>query len=46
MVIGFGPTAGTAIAFHMDVDMVSFMGSTAVGRLIMEVSGRSDLKPV
>lgn len=46
MVTGFGPTAGAAIASHMDVDMVSFTGSTAVGRLVMEASARSNLKPV
>ncbi|XP_044961338.1 aldehyde dehydrogenase family 2 member C4-like isoform X1 [Hordeum vulgare subsp. vulgare] len=46
VVTGFGPTAGAAIASHMDVDMVSFTGSTAVGRLIMEASARSNLKPV
>ncbi|KAK3134013.1 hypothetical protein QOZ80_6AG0543940 [Eleusine coracana subsp. coracana] len=46
VVPGFGPTAGAAIASHMDVDMVSFTGSTEVGRLIMEASARSNLKPV
>ena len=33
---GFGPTAGAAIARHMDVDKVAFTGSTEVGHLIME----------
>ncbi|VAI89509.1 unnamed protein product [Triticum turgidum subsp. durum] len=46
VITGFGPTAGAAIASHMDVDMVSFTGSTSVGRLIMEASARSNLKPV
>uniref|UniRef100_A0ACD5UHA7 Uncharacterized protein n=1 Tax=Avena sativa TaxID=4498 RepID=A0ACD5UHA7_AVESA len=46
VITGFGPTAGAAIASHMDVDMVSFTGSTEVGRLIMEASARSNLKPV
>ncbi|KAL6602924.1 hypothetical protein ACP70R_043285 [Stipagrostis hirtigluma subsp. patula] len=46
VVPGFGPTAGAAIASHMQVDMVSFTGSTEVGRLIMEASARSNLKPV
>lgn len=27
---GFGPTAGAAIASHMDVDKVAFTGSTEV----------------
>lgn len=46
VITGFGTTAGAAIASHMDVDMVSFTGSTEVGRLIMEASARSNLKPV
>lgn len=29
---GFGPTAGAAIASHMDVDKVAFTGSTEVRR--------------
>lgn len=28
---GFGPTAGAAIANHMDIDKVAFTGSTEVG---------------
>jgi len=28
---GYGPTAGAAIARHMDVDKVAFTGSTEVG---------------
>jgi len=43
---GFGPTAGAAIAGHMDVDKVAFTGSTEVGRLIMEAAAKSNLKPV
>ena len=43
---GFGPTAGAAIARHMDVDKVAFTGSTEVGHLIMEAAARSNLKPV
>jgi aldehyde dehydrogenase (NAD+) len=43
---GFGPTAGAAIAWHMDVDKVAFTGSTEVGHLIMEAAARSNLKPV
>ncbi|KAL6602923.1 hypothetical protein ACP70R_043284 [Stipagrostis hirtigluma subsp. patula] len=46
VVPGFGSTAGAAIASHMNVDTVSFTGSTEVGRLIMEASARSNLKPV
>jgi aldehyde dehydrogenase (NAD+) len=43
---GFGPTAGAAIAHHMDVDKVAFTGSTEVGHLIMEAAAKSNLKPV
>src|SRR3979411_2191618 len=32
---GYGPTAGAAIARHMDVDKVAFTGTTEVGPLIM-----------
>ena len=43
---GYGPTAGAAIAGHMDVDKVAFTGSTEVGHLIMEAAAKSNLKPV
>jgi aldehyde dehydrogenase (NAD+) len=43
---GFGPTAGAAIAIHMDVDKIAFTGSTEVGQLIMEAAAKSNLKPV
>ncbi len=43
---GFGPTAGAAIARHMDVDKVAFTGSTETGRLIQEAASRSNLKRV
>ncbi len=43
---GFGPTAGAAIARHMDVDKVAFTGSTEVGHLVMEAAAKSNLKPV
>jgi aldehyde dehydrogenase (NAD+) len=43
---GFGPTAGAAIARHMDVDKVAFTGSTEVGHQIMEAAAKSNLKPV
>jgi aldehyde dehydrogenase (NAD+) len=43
---GFGPTAGGAIARHMDVDKVAFTGSTEVGQLIMEAAARSNLKRI
>ncbi|HEX3743975.1 MAG TPA: aldehyde dehydrogenase family protein [Bryobacteraceae bacterium] len=43
---GYGPTAGAALARHMDVDKVAFTGSTEVGHLIMEASAKSNLKRV
>ena len=43
---GFGPTAGAAIASHMDIDKVAFTGSTEVGRLIMEAAAKSNLKRI
>jgi coniferyl-aldehyde dehydrogenase len=46
VVPGFGPTAGAAVASHMDIDKVSFTGSTEVGRLVMEAAAKSNLKGV
>uniref|UniRef100_A0A8C7LRF5 aldehyde dehydrogenase (NAD(+)) n=1 Tax=Oncorhynchus mykiss TaxID=8022 RepID=A0A8C7LRF5_ONCMY len=43
---GMGPSAGSAIASHMDVDKVAFTGSTEVGHLIQQASGSSNLKKV
>ena len=43
---GDGPTAGAAIARHMDVDKIAFTGSTEVGHLILEASAKSNLKRV
>lgn len=39
LVTGLGPVAGKALAEHPDVDMVSFTGSTAVGRAIGAAAG-------
>jgi coniferyl-aldehyde dehydrogenase len=46
VVTGFGPTAGAALCSHMDVDKVSFTGSTEVGRLVMQAAATSNLKAV
>ncbi|PKA63101.1 Aldehyde dehydrogenase family 2 member B7, mitochondrial [Apostasia shenzhenica] len=46
VVSGYGPTAGAALASHMDVDKLAFTGSTATGHIIMELAARSNLKPV
>lgn len=43
---GMGETAGQAIGRHGDVDVVSFTGSTEVGRLFMRYSGESNLKGI
>ncbi|XP_075867767.1 retinaldehyde dehydrogenase 3 [Nelusetta ayraudi] len=43
---GFGPTAGAAIASHMDINKVAFTGSTEVGQLIQEAAAKSNLKRV
>ncbi|XP_077233750.1 aldehyde dehydrogenase 2C4 isoform X2 [Tasmannia lanceolata] len=46
VVTGFGSTAGAAICSHMDVDKISFTGSTEVGRLVMQAAATSNLKAV
>ncbi|KAG6587949.1 aldehyde dehydrogenase family 2 member C4-like [Cucurbita moschata] len=46
VVTGYGYTAGSAIAYHMDIDKVSFTGSTKVGRSIMQAASESNLKQV
>ncbi|CAM5653798.1 aldehyde dehydrogenase family protein [Streptomyces glaucescens] len=45
LVTGLGPVAGQTLAEHPDVDLVSFTGSTAVGRQIGAVAG-SGIKKV
>jgi len=46
VVPGLGQTAGKALALHMDVDCITFTGSTATGRAIMQYAGQSNLKRV
>ncbi|HEX5115370.1 MAG TPA: gamma-aminobutyraldehyde dehydrogenase [Pseudonocardiaceae bacterium] len=41
VVAGTGPVAGEALVGHPDVDMVSFTGSTPVGRRVMELASRT-----
>lgn len=43
---GYGETAGQAIGMHMDVDAVSFTGSTEVGKYFLKYSGESNMKIV
>ncbi len=45
IVSGFGAPAGAAIVDHQDVDMISFTGSTAVGKQIVAAS-QNNLKKV
>lgn len=46
VVPGLGQTVGAALALHPDVDLLTFTGSTLTGRRIMELSGRSNGKPL
>ncbi|XP_056427766.1 aldehyde dehydrogenase family 1 member A3 [Hyla sarda] len=46
IVPGYGPTAGSAISHHPDIDKVAFTGSTEVGKLIKEAASASNLKRV
>jgi acyl-CoA reductase-like NAD-dependent aldehyde dehydrogenase len=45
VVTGYGETAGAALANHMDVDKITFTGSTDVGRLLLKASA-GNLKKV
>lgn len=46
VVPGYGATAGQALTEHMRVGKISFTGSTATGRRVMEAAARSNLKRV
>ena len=46
VVPGLGETAGQALGRHPDVDMVSFTGSTEVGRYFLRYAAESNLKRV
>jgi aldehyde dehydrogenase (NAD+) len=45
LVLGYGHTAGAALAAHPDVDKVAFTGSTEVGKLIVQAAS-GNLKKV
>lgn len=46
VVTGLGTTVGSALARHPDVNLLTFTGSTATGRKIMELAAGSNGKPV
>jgi 4-(gamma-glutamylamino)butanal dehydrogenase len=46
VVPGLGETAGQALGRHMSVDMVSFTGSTEVGRFFLKYAAESNLKEI
>ncbi len=46
VVNGMGEVAGKALALHNDVAKISFTGSTAVGKLILQYAGQSNMKKV
>lgn len=43
---GMGPSAGAAIASHMDVDKVAFTGSTEVGLVSVSLAAKCRWPPV
>lgn len=44
VVHGAGQTVGTALAHHMDIDLLTFVGSSATGKQLMVASGQSNMK--
>jgi len=46
VVPGFGEEAGQALARHPEVDLITFTGSTEVGRLMLRYAAESNLKRV
>ncbi|MGO4870926.1 MAG: aldehyde dehydrogenase [Roseiarcus sp.] len=43
---GFGESTGKPLALHPDVDMITFTGSTEVGKLMLVYAGQSNMKRV
>ncbi len=41
IVPGYGPTAGAALAGHMDVDKIAFTGAHTTGRIIMQAASKN-----
>ncbi|MBI5958679.1 MAG: aldehyde dehydrogenase [Chloroflexi bacterium] len=46
VVPGYGPTAGAALGRHMEVDKLTFTGSTEVGKLFLRYASESNMKAV
>ncbi len=46
VVPGYSVFAGKALGLHMDVDCLAFTGSPATGKMFMQFSGQSNLKPI
>lgn len=46
VVPGLGETVGRALGLHMGVDMLTFTGSTDVGKRMLEYAARSNMKVV
>ncbi|WP_187431629.1 NADP/NAD-dependent aldehyde dehydrogenase PuuC [Roseobacter fucihabitans] len=46
VITGFGPEVGEPLGRHMDVNALTFTGSTATGRRFLEYAAQSNLKEV
>ena len=46
VITGVGPDVGKALGEHMDVNCLTFTGSTAVGKCFMKYAGNSNMKQV
>lgn len=46
LVIGLGESVGEPLGRHPDVDVISFTGSTEVGRMFLKYSAESNLKEI
>ncbi|XWS23355.1 hypothetical protein CRYUN_Cryun28dG0006200 [Craigia yunnanensis] len=46
VVFGFGLTVGAALFSHMDVNKLSFTGSTSTGKIVFGLAAKSNFKPV
>ncbi|MEM6487978.1 MAG: aldehyde dehydrogenase [Pseudomonadota bacterium] len=46
VITGFGPEVGEPLGRHMDVDAITFTGSTEVGRKFLEYAAQSNIKEV